>query len=142
MTWPGASSRITIPLCFATHPPLTERIRAVEPSFDGDFGKIKSRLKAAPADTEDHRTRQKQTGTTALDRDQFITQVGTLAGITLASGATALDTISDRIRTLAHDPGSARALVLAFLLDNDPAIRSRQIEAVETQMGSGISRQG
>ena len=28
MTWPGASSRITIPLCFATHPPLpSQRVK-------------------------------------------------------------------------------------------------------------------
>jgi Zn-dependent protease with chaperone function len=125
---------------FATHPPLTERIRAVEPSFDGDFSKIKSRIQSERPDTRDHQTGQKQSGRAALDRDQFITQVGTLAGITLAAGASALETISDRIRTLAHDPESARSLVLALLLDDDPTVQNRQIEAVETQLGAGISR--
>jgi len=126
---------------FATHPPLTERIRAVEPSFDGDFTKIKSQIQTAQPGIGEHQTGQKRSGATGLNRDQFITRVGTLAGITLASGASALDTISDRIRALAHDPESAQTLVLAFLLDDDQAIRSRQIEAVESQLSSGISRQ-
>jgi hypothetical protein len=122
---------------FATHPPLTERIRAFEPSFDGDFSKIKSRIQ----DSQPQAKKEKSAGSAALSRDQFITQVGTLAGITLASGASALETISERIRSLAHDPGSARTLVLAFLLEDEAAIRGRQIEAVQSQLGSGISGQ-
>jgi len=121
---------------FATHPPLANRIRAIDPSFDGDFSKIKPRPKAPPAE----KAQRSKAGRAVLDRDQFITRVGTLAGITLATAASALESIPDAAREQARDPESAQALVLSILLDQDPAVRARQIKAVQDLLGAPLSR--
>lgn len=122
---------------FATHPPLAERIQAIEPSFDGDFSKIKPPRKSAQ---EPAASKKPGTGQAALSRDAFITQVGTLAGITLASASAALDSIPEEARMRAHDPESAQALVLALLLDADPAIRDRQLRTVRELLGHEFSK--
>ena len=125
---------------FATHPPLTDRIRAIDPSFDGKFSRAESRIHQPELVPEDKKAQTLRSRTTGLSRDQFITRVGTLAGITLASGASALDTIPETAREQAHDPESARALVLALLLDQDPTVRLRQMEVVRNQFGPQLSR--
>jgi len=118
---------------FATHPPLTTRIRAIEPSFDGDFSQIKSPPRSS--------TPSPVTTTKSIGRDQFMARVGTLTGITLASAASAIDSLPQAARQKAHDPDSARVLVLALLLDHDPAVRDDQIQALKALLSVEVSRQ-
>ena len=45
------SSRKSLAQSLSTHPPLVDRIQRVDPSFDGDFSKVKLREKPKPAQT-------------------------------------------------------------------------------------------
>jgi Zn-dependent protease with chaperone function len=121
---------------FATHPPLTHRIRAIDPSFDGDFSKIESRVQKPLPDPEEKIARMEKPQGANIGRDQFIAQVGNLAGITLASATSALESIPKVTREQAHDPESAQALVCALLLDQNPSVRNRQEEAIEARFGT------
>ncbi|MEZ5276719.1 MAG: M48 family metallopeptidase [Opitutaceae bacterium] len=124
---------------FATHPPLVERIRAIDPSFNGDFGTIEAPGSDRPDPAQPASPGRRKTGVAAVDRDQFITRVGMMAGLTLATAADALGSISPEIRNAARDPESSRVLVLALLLDRNPSVRDRQITVVTNHLGAQLS---
>ena len=62
-----------------------------------------------------------------------------MAGITLATTSDALESIPSETRNAARDPDSARVLVLALLLDQNPSIRDLQITAVKNHLGVQLS---
>ena len=126
---------------FATHPPLRERIRLLDPSFNGDFTTILPPVRTPPPPDGDPSSPNPRKQGGAIDRDQFITRVGAMAGMTLATNAAALQAIPEKTRDVAHDPQSARVLVLALLLDPHEPVRSHQIKAVKTLLGAQMSNQ-
>ncbi len=107
----------------ASHPPLADRIRRIDPSFDGDFSQVSlvpptHRLAAAQAELS--RSRQ----SAAQPRMRFnpaeaITRIGTLGPAQLAYASTLLESIPDGLTDAARAPYRARSLVFAMLLDDD-----------------------
>ncbi len=126
---------------FATHPPLVERIRKLEPRFDPrelvELGrKLSVAAPAAAAAIEDEeapvaglapaRTR----GEVAVDPDAVSAQVANPAADDYAAAHRIAETVPERLRTLAHMQATAPGVVLALSLDADPAIRAVQLDAV------------
>jgi Zn-dependent protease with chaperone function len=121
---------------FATHPPLGQRIRAVDPSWDGRF--------PAPS------------GPTTLDRyseprpDREALMTGipmAAAGIVAAVGAPMprhiewasdfLTSIPAPINAAAREPFSARALVFSLLLTDGAEDRQKQLELLAARTDEG-----
>jgi hypothetical protein len=146
---------------FATHPPLVERIRAVDPSFDGKF--------FVPETVVDVRRESFQTagftrhpgpGAAAAAfaavpnvppslpppvRLTFAPAavVGTIGNPSPAHVEAAraiLGRLPPGLHAAALDPAQAPALVLGLVLSADPAIRARQVEAVTSGTGAGTAR--
>jgi len=118
---------------FATHPPLVERIRRIDPTFDGDFSKV--RLLTVDHDvreTEGRATLRPQTrpgrGTFRFNPADMIARVGTVDPQQLAYAQAMLGGLPDPLRALAYEPFGARAIVFALLIDlNDPSIAATQL---------------
>jgi len=132
----------------ATHPPLVDRIRRLDPGFDGNFERAKVERTSAP--TTARRAARRGTGTGAAD-----SRIPTLA-LLAATPALVADSIGapvkehvDRARALlaampegvraaAREPFGARAVVYALLLDEDAGIRSRQLERLRAHADAAV----
>jgi Zn-dependent protease with chaperone function len=122
---------------FATHPPLVERIRRVDPSFDGDFSRIltdttgRPRFEAPAPATLRPQVRPGR-GVFHLDPARMVDHVGTVQPQQLAYAAAVLTSLPDRLKELAYDPFGARAVVFALLVDHESEeTRSAQLERLE-----------
>jgi Zn-dependent protease with chaperone function len=120
-------SGISLSQLMSTHPSLIARIRAIDPTFDGKFDHGPSKLleqysgKTAPIAAQ----------RPAPDPLQLVRSVGNVLPqhLTLAAGLIA--SIPDDIAAPARDPFSARAVVFALLINDDPAGRQKQMSLVQ-----------
>lgn len=134
----------------ATHPPLDDRIRRIDPAFDGVYPEVRP----IGADQEGVEGRADRAApTSALPRIPGLPEVPGLPQMPLpVLGLAAADAaervghvgaeeirhaqeltagIPDVLRLAAQEPFSARALILALLLDRRADIRDRQLAALQ-----------
>ncbi len=131
---------------FATHPPLLERIKALDPSFNAsEFDAVRARMlaeEAKPVVVE-------QSSTTGAEKlAELMTPVMAVApavvaqlvgnpGTSHVQLAQALrKSLPESIVAALNSPRQAVALLLAFAIDSEPAVRERQLEVVTRQLGS------
>ncbi len=128
---------------FATHPPLSERIKRIDPRWDGDFAHIdvyeaaengyieEGRLSDTNAD---HSPLEFTTPTTATafiaSVDQVLQTIGQPNDSHLAYAHQTLNAISDQLREAAHNSWDAQALMLGLLLDKASEKQSMQWQAL------------
>lgn len=143
---------------WSTHPPLDQRIRAIDPQFDG---KMFDPPKVVDVARESFQTAgfgggQRLTAAEAAQRAfaapaaiplaakrppvavpfepaAAIAAIGTLAPEQIQRAQRLLDELPGRLRAAAHSPTEAAIAVYGLLLDEDPAIRTRQRNIVATQ---------
>ena len=103
---------------FATHPPLAERIRAIDPSWTGNFPPAllvdEPEPPSAPTPTRSHHRQR-------LDADSVVARIGQVSPTHVAFGAAMLASIPTAISTAAHNSFSARAVIIALLFGVDRA---------------------
>jgi len=123
----------------STHPPLAERIRRIDPSFDGRYPEL------APLDEERAPARpsgDSAGGAPALQRAIAVAAAAVAAGeLAARAGAVRrehleraralLASIPVGIRQLAREPLGAQAVVAALLLDSAPEVRARQLARLD-----------
>jgi Zn-dependent protease with chaperone function len=103
-----------------THPPLEERIRAIEPQWDGSYPPPAPRSAVAEPAPSPAPHRYGQTGqAAALAPDALVARIGTVSPEHVAFGAWLLASIPDELKQAAKEPFTARALALCLLLDGD-----------------------
>jgi hypothetical protein len=147
---------------YATHPPLFERIAALDPSFRPDeVAQLQEKWAVAPPNglaedfalgltearpptglTEAQRPTEQPPSpappppaairTTATD---ISARVGTLTAADLARGAQLSAQIPARFRQLATQGTTTVPLVLAMLVAADPAVRAMQLERIARRLG-------
>ena len=101
---------------FATHPPLLDRIRAIDPKFKGDFSKIALKHQSPVIKKS---SPQKKMGL----EDIF----GNPQNASVIAASALLSESHPSLREAAHEPSSARALAFALLFDKEkPAIQKKQ----------------
>jgi len=143
---------------FATHPPLADRIRAIDPSFDGLFAPIQF------ADTGPRPGSPAQPGRAArppaatiplpggLGGGAFpippmvpvaglMAQVGQPTSAHLQYAAGWRESLPAAIAAAAHEPMGASVLIYGLLLDAGEAIRARQLEELASIAGDGVARE-
>ena len=127
---------------WATHPPLDERIRAIEPGFDGRFFEPPQVVDVAnesfvsagfarPADAPGARDSVLPPRAAAAG----VAAVGTLTAEQIAHAQGLLESAPQRLRDAAHDPVEAPVLLYALLLATDPAVRENQRQIVAGRGG-------
>lgn len=138
---------------WSTHPPLDERIRALDPAFDGKMYEPPTTVDVAKESFQTaglvglgsvgHPVRQIFA---ALDGAAppapppipfqpaaAIATIGTVSPDRIDHARDLLDRIPARLRDAGNSIQEARAVVMALLLDDDPAVRARQRNIVATR---------
>lgn len=133
---------------FATHPPLVERIRRLDPTFDGKFPRVaplaQAQASTAAETKKTHRPApdaQGPGGTAALDPTGVLRRIGVPGVEQIVVAAALLESMPDTLRDAAHEPYGARAVVYAVLLDRDSAIRARQLDALRAKAEASCFRE-
>lgn len=128
---------------FATHPPILDRIRKIDPGFDTDELKVIAsriqRSEESDAREEDKRVELAQkrgSGGTFFDAGQFMQQIGNPQWERLIMAATVAASIPETVRTAAHSADWAPEVLFYTVLDRDSEIREQQLLIVARQMSS------
>ena len=132
---------------FATHPPLPERVRRIEPDFDGQFPVTHPLREATPpvAATAVPTRRilpglgepraEGRPPRLPLDPVLMLAAVGAPNTTDMAYSRQLIQSLPDQLQAAVRDAFSARAVVFAMLLDDDAAIRQRQLELLQDRLG-------
>lgn len=122
-----------------THPPLDQRIRAIEPGWDGKLPKLTlpHGASVASADIAARSTTAGFAEANALqiDADRVVASTGAFSQQSVDAARTQIAATGTLLNEAAREPFSARALVLALLLDNDASVRARQLASIDTDQG-------
>ncbi len=105
---------------FATHPPLEDRIRRIEPRWDGEFLQSRAETRVAPEPVEEPASAAEKLALNAAvltSAEQAISQVGTLNEENIEYVRGLIVAIPPLLRETAQDAYSARALIYAMLVD-------------------------
>lgn len=124
-------------MLFATHPPLDERIRRLDPSFEGQRGsearggEARARPAAAAA----------VTGFAAAPEGSALDQAGEPTVAHLAYAAALVRGLPPAVTAAVHEAYSARAVIYALLINRDPGPRKLQLEQLAHFGEAGIDRE-
>ena len=147
---------------FATHPPLSQRIRVIDPAWDGRF----MPLKPTEADESDevsddevaHRPApgrfplsgmvvagladdQNESRPPVIRPQSVVSSIGTISGGHLHYAEQLREALPENLRQAAREPLSAAALIYALLLDDDAALRAEQLTEIGRQFEASVSIQ-
>jgi len=122
---------------FATHPPLDERIQALEPGFTpGDYPEIHATFSVADEARADIAVQSLAGGGTVAETS-ILDTAGHSAPHEVAEGLRVA--IPAEIYHAAHSRELSLLLILALAIADEDEIRSRQQELLEQQLGSSRS---
>lgn len=143
----------------ATHPPLVERIRRIEPTFDGVFPTIdadavvpispaESRVPPLPRfapEVVPPRVGDRRVGPAPaeirLDPQQAVASVGAPSREHVAFATALLSALPDSLAETAREPFGARSVIYALLLDQDPGIRNSQVRLIADHSAPGTAEE-
>lgn len=142
----------------STHPPLPKRIERIDPSFDGKFPTVSTEEDGGAAPDEGRRPKaatamssfreeasEKRRGPSEAasvpdasvpDPQELFNQAGTVAADQIAYGGQLRADVPDSLYRAVHEPLGAVAVVYGLLLDDEDAMRERQLRMLghrETQ---------
>ena len=123
-----------------THPPLVERIRRLDPSFDGDFSKVSlalpdDRAAAAPAAVGQPRARS-----FSFNPAEAVGRVGTVGAPHLLYAAGLLEDLGPSLTAQVRDPLRAQATVFGMLLDPAEAVSQQQLSWLDRYAHPAVVR--
>jgi Zn-dependent protease with chaperone function/uncharacterized tellurite resistance protein B-like protein len=138
--------RSSISGAMATHPPLEERIRALDPAFDGKFPEVAPYVAQPPPIplTEPRRTQPPplppplsvfaQAGAAGagiigavVSAQALLPDVGRPTTSHLRYAADLRQSLPESLKSAARDPLGASVLIYALLLSNEPPVREKQL---------------
>ena len=130
---------------FSTHPPLAERIKKLDPAFDGIYPAVERNqgpaleregTGGAQGTGSDGQLRQDMMikgmdmltlAVLAADPQNITRDIGTPLREYLLAARRLLDSLPEEVRKAARDPFGARAVIYGLLLDKDEAVRQQQM---------------
>ena len=130
----------------ASHPPLKDRIKAVDPNFDGTFpAKVEKLQVLGGNQASDFRIQERASKANPEARSPMpevrmtgaamLASVGQITAGNLAMAATLLDSIPQPTREQVRETLGAQAVIYALLLDRKPDIRRNQMAFLAKHLG-------
>jgi Zn-dependent protease with chaperone function len=132
---------------FATHPPLIERIKALDPSFDeSEFARVDLEPQVALGSTTGEIAGESlpepggQAGVLAVAPIRAVPQdvtrlVGNPGTPQIEAAQAVARSLPEQLLANLEGPGRALGLLLALVLDPKPAVRERQVQIVQQYLG-------
>lgn len=123
---------------FATHPPIEQRVKRLDPSFDGDFQTVTPQRATQTAPPSAASGLTGATPSRSMAPNEVVASIG-------APQLKHLEYVSEMVAALppvltgaAGEPFSASALVYSLLLNKDERIRIKQLAIVSEHVGQAI----
>ena len=113
---------------FATHPPLSQRIKRVQPNWDGEFLAVKT-IKKPTVDKETQQDKDKGLASvisTAILAEQALQQVGNIQSEHIDYAKETLISTPKLWLDSAHNTEGAKALIFALLIDKKSTVIAEQ----------------
>ena len=144
----------------ATHPPIPERIRAIDPMWDGKFPPLKpeqvetvkraafGELRSSPMPEILRNVGTALTGAAVLEdaarppvirTNSVLPSIGTVSTLHLKYAEDLRDALPENLRAAARDPLDATALIYALLLDAGEKLRAEQIAEIAKRTSVAIT---
>lgn len=120
---------------FATHPPLSKRIKILDPSWQGAMTEISSEAAPSPGATT---AGFAGGGLAPAFAGSAVDQMGRISAAHLDYAVQLLLELPPAVKEAAHDPYAARAVVYALLMDADPESRKLQLEMLDAKGERGV----
>lgn len=124
----GSSARFSA--LFATHPPIDERIRRIDPVFAA-----RQRAEARKASASGILPEQ----VSGLSASGIGAAVGTVTPQDMDLAHTLIATLPEGLMDTLHTPEGARATVLTLLLAPQGPVRTQQVERIAHDLGAGTA---
>lgn len=133
---------------FATHPPLDERIKRVNPSWDGVFVASKPKPKAdvvddkAKSGLDDKKRNIGVAAAVILAGAEQLRQTGQAQQVHLQAAIKLLDDLPSDFAKAVREPYGARAVIYTLLIDDsDIDVYRKQLSHIKYNADSGVPQQ-
>ncbi len=138
MFFGGATSGFSA--LFATHPPLEERIRRIDPSWGGEFpeGVTRTDQSAAPKAAAAGASGFAGAPAAASGLGGAVASIGQPGPAQLHYAARLIESLPPALVKAARETYSARAVIYGLLLDSQPAIQQQQLAYLEASAERGL----
>ncbi|MEO6002096.1 MAG: M48 family metallopeptidase [Opitutus sp.] len=125
---------------WATHPPLTERIRAIDPQFDGQMFDPPTPVDVAHesfqhAGFAPPTSRPPVRKVAAFDPVSAIATAGTLTPAQFSNAEALIGSLPSRLREATRSSADAASLLYGLLLSDDASLRERQRQLISKHAG-------
>lgn len=151
----GSAAKSSLFNAFATHPPLEQRIKAIDPHWDGSFSA--PRLNVTEEDSPREQPPRRSpippiipgfpvgaaglAGATAIATSSVMPSLGNPTPQHLSYAVALRESLPESIQNAAHHPHSACALLYALVLSDDESQRAAQLHELATRLGSASHEQ-
>jgi Zn-dependent protease with chaperone function len=130
----------------STHPPLAERIRRIDPSFDGSFARVEAMPTLASSDEERWAAGPAVAGLTGakrvrVDAGDVLRLVGSPEPAHLLYGAALIASLPEELEQASRNLTRSVCLVYALLLNEDEETRQRQVSLLRQGIGEDLTKE-
>lgn len=133
----------------ATHPPLEDRIKRIDPRWDGKFDYSIHAADAAETEPVSEKAglsakdvaamgTAAAMGAAVADAMTAVDQIGNPSQATLNYAETLIATLPEAVKQAVHEPYGARAIIYTLLLDEDANIRTKQLAHLQNEADDGV----
>ena len=129
----------------ATHPPLTDRIKAVLPNWDGRYELPALRTDASETEPADNAGKGRESAPSlaaatvaAAVAETLIAQSGQVTSENTDRARNILRRIPDELGDVAREPAGARAVIYCLVMEREPGLRAQQLALLQEVADFGV----
>ena len=120
----------------STHPKLNDRIKVLDPHFNGKFDELQSSTYLVEEETNSKLVNGEMK--LAADSDKVLRSVGSPSSDHVNYASDILRNIPENVIRAAHEPFSARSLIYSLLLDNNEVVCRHQLDYLKRHSDNTI----